>query len=205
MDTRTIAIVAAMMTVAGAGQAQERHPVPADTVIVCMGIPVAGAGRAQSVASELFARIGVRIDWRNMNHCPDEAIRISLQTMTEPGQLPGALAYALPYEKVHIRVFYDRVRTLSGATGETNLLGHVLAHEIAHILQGVVRHSETGLMKAQWNQDDRFRMCNRQMSFTRLDAELIYKGLERRAGGRGPAPQTAESNRIVGAVSASGL
>ena len=31
------------------------------------------------------------------------------------------------------------------------LLGHVLAHEIGHVLQGVARHSATGVMKGRWS------------------------------------------------------
>jgi hypothetical protein len=29
-----------------------------------------------------------------------------------------------------------------------------LVHEISHVLQGTNRHSETGVMKARWNQED---------------------------------------------------
>jgi hypothetical protein len=205
MDTRTIAVVAAMMAVAGAAQAREKNPVPTEAVTVCMGTPVAGTGPAQLVASEIFARIGVRIDWRGMNHCPAEAIQISFQTMTDPHQPPGALAYALPYERVHIRVFYDRVRALGG-DGETSLLGHVLAHEIGHILQGSARHSESGVMKPQFTPDDRFRMYhNRPLDFTSLDADLIHSGIEGRVRQIGRVSQTSESGKIVRRLPASGL
>jgi hypothetical protein len=179
MDTRTMALVAAMMA-AGVAQARDRNPVPAEAVTVCMGIPVPGAGSAQLLTSEIFARIGVRIDWRSTSHCPAEAVQISFQNETDPNQLPGALAYVLPYEGVHVHVFYDRVRTLGGV-GETSLLGHVLAHEIGHILQGVARHSTSGIMKAEWDQNDRLSMYhNRPLSFTSLDADLIHRGLDER-------------------------
>jgi hypothetical protein len=34
------------------------------------------------------------------------------------------------------------------------LLGYVLAHEIGHVLEGLVRHSGAGVMKASWNRAD---------------------------------------------------
>lgn len=36
--------------------------------------------------------------------------------------------------------------------------GHVMAHEIAHILKGVSRHSADGVMKAQWDDHNRREM-----------------------------------------------
>jgi len=180
MNTRTITVAAVMMAVAGLAQAREKNQIPAEAVTVCLGTPVAGTELAQMVTSEIFDRIGVRIDWRSMNHCPAEAIQISFQTGTDTNQSPGALAYALPYERIHIRVFYDRVRSFGNDAGGS-LLGHVLAHEIGHILQGVARHSETGLMKTEFTEADRFRMChNRPLNFTGLDADLIHSGLEER-------------------------
>jgi hypothetical protein len=204
MDTRTIVVAAAMMTVAGAAEARERAPLPTQTVTVCMGTPVAEAGPAQMVTSEIFARIGVWIDWRSGIHCPAGAIQISFQDRTERSELPGALAYALPYERVHIRVFYDRVRSF-GSNGETSLLGYVLAHELGHILQGVARHSKTGVMKAAWDDEDRFNMYNQRLGFSSLDADLIHEGIEGRASGIVHMPQTLNSGKIVRGVSGSGL
>ena len=34
------------------------------------------------------------------------------------------------------------------------LLAYIFAHEIAHALQGVGRHSKSGIMKAEWTIDD---------------------------------------------------
>lgn len=50
--------------------------------------------------------------------------------------------------------FYDRVLANSRPTGLPFLLGHVLAHEIGHILQGVERHSSAGVMKEKWDYRD---------------------------------------------------
>jgi hypothetical protein len=53
-----------------------------------------------------------------------------------------ALGVALPLEGSHARVFYDRVlRASPDDAYQDALLAHVMAHEIAHVLQGLIRHS----------------------------------------------------------------
>jgi hypothetical protein len=92
---------------------------------------------AKALASEMFAGIGVRIDWRSGQPAASSAtagaIAIELVTETPGTFLPGALAYAQPYEGVHIQVFYDRIKY---KPAPAELLAHVLVHEITHILQG---------------------------------------------------------------------
>jgi hypothetical protein len=76
-------------------------------------------------------------------------------------------------------IFYDRVRPLlflQHAPPPT-LLGYVPAHEIAHVLQGVARHSETGVMRAQWRHSDFEQMRIRLPPFTDEDVQLIRQRL----------------------------
>ena len=70
-------------------------------------------------------------------------------------------------------------------------MGHVLAHEITHVLQGTNFHALSGVMKAVWD----FRECHRMtvlpLRFTATDILLIRQGNEDRAGfrpGRQHAP-----------------
>jgi hypothetical protein len=98
------------------------------------------------IASGVFASIGVQLQWHDVLKCPPEAIYISFSRDTPANAHPGALAYATPYEGNHIVVFLDRVQDITGRAGG-RLLGYTLAHEIAHVLEGVARHSRNGLMK----------------------------------------------------------
>ena len=154
---------------------------------VCMSVDSAAqisATRAELIAGRMFARIGVALDWRGAGHnCPAEAIIVRLTTKT-PGDLhPHALAYALPYECTHIRVFFDRIHELSRNSTdlERHLLAHVLVHEITHILQGTNVHSDRGLMKARWDQKDFDRMRSDGLAFTPQDIGLIRSGMAARA------------------------
>jgi hypothetical protein len=52
------------------------------------------------------------------------------------------------------------------------------------MLEGITRHSKTGIMKAQWDGDDRFQIALGHLEFATEDIDLIYRGLDARA----PAP-----------------
>ena len=85
-----------------------------------------------------------------------------------------------PYEGTHITIFYDRVRVAEPRVTQV-VLAHVLVHEITHILQGIFRHSESGVMKARWTAKDYSDMTWQPLSFTDGDIELMKNGLATRA------------------------
>jgi hypothetical protein len=185
--TATMAMAAVMGAAAGTtAWAGERDLPNEQKAIVCMepGTDIFTALRAQTVASKIFAEISVKIEWRRQNSCPAEALLISISNSTPADLLPGALAYALPYEGTHIVVFYDRVQKTVEPGAAPYLLGHVLAHEITHILQGVNRHSVSGVMKAHWESDDFLQMKWRPLGFTEEDVTLIHLSLDTRASRR---------------------
>ena len=106
---------------------------------------------AEAKASSLFLSAGVKLEWHGeVSFCqgnPD-AMVVSLMTSTPKTFHPGALAYALPYEGVHIEVFYDRIAQADPDL-QPSLMANVIVHEISHILQGIDRHSTGGIMKAR--------------------------------------------------------
>jgi hypothetical protein len=149
-------------------------------------VPATTLWRAQSLANEIFGAVGVKIDWRrgepsSSQSRRDRAIVVEMTTETPRLRLPGALAFALPYEGVHINVFYDRVQALTGPELTPNVLAHVLVHEITHILQGTCRHSDTGIMNARWTRTDYMEMGQKPLSFAEEDVRLIKTGLAERA------------------------
>ncbi len=56
------------------------------------------------------------------------------------------------------QVFYHQVEELARSadvsTDLDQILGHVIAHEIGHLLFGADSHSRTGIMKASWADGD---------------------------------------------------
>jgi hypothetical protein len=139
---------------------------------------------ARMTATRLFEPAGVNLEWHTDHRfCEaqrDQVIKISLSLNTPKDLAPGALAYALPYEGVHIEVFYDRMAN-AGNDLRPKLLAYVIVHEITHVLQAVDRHSESGIMMAHWGAPEYGRMRIGQLKFADGDIELIHKGLELRA------------------------
>lgn len=150
--------------------------------------------RAEAMATGMFAGIGVQVRWelgsprpargdKKAGIAPNPGLDIVLSLVSDEGgnTHQGALGYALPYAQSGVRVtlFYDRMLgpVVGNEGAATVLLAHVLAHEITHVLQGVVRHSEEGLMKAQWTPADRAQMKQRPLPFTAYDVELIQRAM----------------------------
>ena len=176
---KIIAIVA-MAAVAGIPARAERNV----TVYVNNDLYTGGVMHlAQEMAAKAFAEVGVRIEWRTGRPSATQperepAIVIRLAGNTPAGYRPGALAFAKVYEGVHITVFWDRIERQRRFAPPVVVLAHVLIHEITHMLQGVGRHSESGVMKSQWTAEDQRAMASKPLPFTPLDMELIQHGLD---------------------------
>ena len=141
--------------------------------------------QAQGRVAKAFAEVGVRIEWhsgRPPGTQPERepAIVVRLAEDTPADYRPGALAFAKVYEGVHITVFWDRIESQCRLVPPVVLLAHVLVHEITHILQGVDRHSESGVMKSRWTAQDQRAMASKPLPFTPLDVELIQRALDSR-------------------------
>ena len=156
------------------------------------------------VASHIFRGIGVRVKWHT-GDCtrpgvPDKVRPFSRPLESEPWNTPRILslralsrlqnASARPGGNHGLRgpgaeLLADHPR-LNGSGA-----GYVLAHELAHVMQGIVRHSESGILKANWSSGDFSEMMYFRLSFTRFDVELIHQGLALQLASRRsePAPR----------------
>jgi hypothetical protein len=155
----------------------------------------------QQAASNIFAGIHVQLTWVKLMwtdqmqqasnaaaDCVGEAATHNLAVEIVPHAPASfsddALAMALPYADsgVRIVVFYDRVEPLLRGhhAPQATVLGYVLAHEIAHVLQGIARHSETGIMRARWTDNDLKQMGIKVLTFAPEDVQLIRRRLAHR-------------------------
>ena len=85
----------------------------------------------------------------------------------------GSLAYA----------FYSRIEAFGLArwTDVPTLLGHVIAHELGHLLLPYASHTVIGLMRRDWDGNQLAAAGKHQLTFTREQARLIRARVE---GGR---------------------
>ena len=155
------------------------------TVYLMDGSAVPGpvSVQAKARAAKVFADAGVTLEWRRFDShssLSQDAIVIEMKAQTPASFYPGALAFAKPYEGVHITVFYDRIQQMVPAYQVSTLAANVLVHEITHILQAVSRHSDSGIMKAHWDSRDYDRMGHNSLAFEDIDVALIHRGLEAR-------------------------
>ena len=173
MNVTQILAIAAVF--AGSIQAEQSVTVYVQDAAIVPGQTLA---RAEGLAGKMFAKAGVRINWR-VGRPNGDAITVGMSDVPSADH-PGALAFARPFEGVHITVFYDRIHKEIAPDVAPALLAHVLVHEITHIIQGVDRHSETGVMKAHWDTADYNQMLARPLPFTDWDLVLIQNGLASR-------------------------
>lgn len=139
--------------------------------------------QAQTIAKSIYAGIGVDLEWRHGNqYCKASAkaiIHVEFTTGLRETKYPGALASTRLGDAPHrIDVYYDRVEQLTEPHLVPIVLGHVLAHEIAHVVEGVNRHSAEGVMKANWYSKDYSDMATQPLTFTPEDVALIRGKLE---------------------------
>lgn len=159
------------------------------TVFVRRGgeVPCAVDQGARNTVTWMYARIGVLLEWRDGEFDAGAipagciALRIRYSSAGSGKASPAALAYALPFRDgaAELTIFYTRVRTMAGeASRERALLSHVLAHEIGHILMVSDYHSQTGIMKASWDNRDLNDMQRKPLEFAAMEVNLIGDGLD---------------------------
>src|SRR5271168_2905269 len=141
-------IIAIVILLANGVEAAEQH------VTVCVKPPgatttAAAESQAMQMATKMFLTIGVDLEWRwgGQSTCGPDAILMSFSTSPSESRPRQVLATSRPFEGRHIEIFLDRVRTVVTPNRMPCLLAHVMVHEITHILQGIKRHSTSGLMK----------------------------------------------------------
>ncbi len=141
-------------------------------------------GQAEKIANEIFVGAGVQVVWRfQPSRCkPVDAGEMHIEvTADTPGtRYPKALGYTLLTGDPHTEIFYDRIVRAVDPIDVPKLLGHVLAHEITHVLEGVARHSSTGLMKESWNERDFRDLKWKPLPLAPEDLELLARGLQMR-------------------------
>ena len=164
------------------------EPTAPNGLTICMGLgfDVQPLFKAQKLASTMFTGIGIRTDWRTRGDACSQRgpIIVNLLYDSAPSDHPDAWGYAMPYEGAHVVIFWDRIQRKMPPTKAPILLAHVLVHEITHILEGVGRHSKSGIMKAKWDENDLFQMFKKPLGFDTRDLELIRRGVAARSSSR---------------------
>jgi hypothetical protein len=141
-------------------------------------VPFTVRAQAQATAARIYAGIGVEVKWCSYRKAE---FWVRLDTGLEVVGQPGAMGYAMPYGKAGtpIHVLFERLIEAFSQRTAGVVLGHVMAHELGHVLEGLSRHSDSGVMKARWDDHDFEQMVFRPLSFSAEDMEWIQAGVAR--------------------------
>ena len=154
--------------------------------------------------SRLFGAAGIQAAWTNCHHwqppvlipgdpCNESkdplAFTLVISKASSGPLGTSSMGFAMPFvgNANHAAVLYPSVeeqayRWWPVSTGM--VLGHVMAHEIAHLILGSLTHGR-GIMKSNWTRNDARLMVRRKLLFTAGQASALRAALVKRLGGHG--------------------
>jgi hypothetical protein len=158
--------------------------------------------RAEKVTNEIFKESGVEISWMDCTPLRGESLpyptcpsgmgasdlvlrflsrRMAMKLATVKEPLGFAQQCPETEPACELTIFYFRVDEMAGEGCRAEfILGHVIAHEVAHVLIGP-GHSEDGIMRREWSREELRRMSlGLQMGFTRSQSKRLQDAVLRR-------------------------
>jgi hypothetical protein len=148
-------------------------------------LPLQIKARARFVAAQILRPAGIHLRWSasefppDLRRCASLVVVVDLGERVPSGRQVDVWGFASPYASSGstIHVFWDRIERQCPKELWGHALGHVIAHEITHVLQGLARHSDEGVMKPHWDRSDLYGMTRRPLALTADDIDLIHYGL----------------------------
>lgn len=173
--------------------------------------------KAQQEASRILRRSGVETRWiecaapspgaKSDPRCTsktkptDLVIRILAKEMTDfkhHGEFGVALLPAHGGFGQRASVFYNRARDYANRWqgSEGSLLGHLIAHEIGHLLLGANSHSGSGVMSLRWTRNTIARASLGVLLFTEREAREMRAQVAQRVRLAAGPTDSAETIRL---------
>jgi len=152
--------------------------------------------RAELEARRIFESAHIEIQWRDcsaaQNGPPEDPgchalrtpnhlnLRIVPGTQRQNQDVFGVAFLAADGTGGYSDVFYGAVSKLhkEGHGNQGRVLGHVMAHEIGHLLIGSHAHSPWGIMSAKWHTQELQRLEMGNLLFTTEQVNSIHGKLE---------------------------
>lgn len=152
-------------------------------------------GPALGIAEKVLKQADVQLRWARlskveptepMNDCRERDLRvIDLRFVRKApvSERRGTIAVSSPFTSrgLRITIYWDRLLEQYPTRDEGALrpvLGHVLAHEIGHILLGTMHHTTSGLMKASFTGEERSLLQVKPLKMEQVDIDTIQRNLD---------------------------
>jgi hypothetical protein len=173
------------------------------------GAPVRLLAEAENIATRVFEQAGVNVKWINCSAVARELRDTAVcrkavfptyfqQRIVPPHHGLSESSFGVSYLSsegigCYSYVFYQRVAEQSGNEQNASvLLGHIMAHEIAHLLLGTNSHSASGIMRAHWYLQELASANKGELLFTPDQARAMTERLHE-------SSQTVENISRLGA------
>jgi hypothetical protein len=167
-------------------------------------VPVYVLVKAEQEATNIFRKIGVGVLWVDCSPTsgdvstnpacgkPADATTLTLNFHLRFKRSGGMIladhdiGYALPGGN-RAGVAYSCVEHLADSSADRpQILGHVMAHEIGHLLLESAEHSDSGIMRAVWRANDLEAAGHGDLLFTppeseHIGANAVTRGMQHKA------------------------
>jgi hypothetical protein len=157
------------------------------TVVVhnIAGVPDRTLARARTEIAQIFGSGCIKIAWADVG---ESGFRVQVKVRRRPGDGPGAktpsalgTTIARDTHGGTAFVFYERVLNFAHdhRWPVETILALAIAHELGHVLLPAPAHTASGLMKAEWDDDDIRRLATGARAFTAEQATLMNAAIDR--------------------------
>jgi len=156
------------------------------------GVPTRVLSQAEQNATRIFRASGIRTTWvecstaevaaTDCNGLPqpgDVVLQIMHEARKLKGDVFGAAFLGQDGSGQYTNVFYDRVNQLNRdwKVSLVDVLGHVMAHEVGHLLLGLNSHSVSGIMRGFWDSGELKAIDRGRLLFSSGQSKLMRERL----------------------------
>ena len=171
------------------------------------GVSPKTLARAEREAARIYSRTGIETEWLDCPLTPAEAAQFpACQLLPSPARLALRLLSRPMAERIGLSqaTFGSALLPEDGGFGMTAqvcahcceelakgnealhaaVLGHVMAHELGHLLLGIGSHGATGLMHVPWHHKELESVAQGSLLFTSSEGEKMRRQVSARLNGQ---------------------
>jgi hypothetical protein len=186
----------ALANVLFGGLARAENPVDSRMTVLVYdyaGVQANTLVKAEQVTGRIFGHSGIEVTWRPCRiegssiplDCPDPSPMTPVLRLVSRFQLIGdrVHAEAMGYSTgdfATVSVEFAQRLEESGVAQLPEILGHIMAHEIGHLLLPGGRHSVSGIMRAHWGANEWRLVREGELNFVPEQSRFLRAELLRR-------------------------
>jgi len=193
-----LVVVAELFGVSAAATAHSGEPLTIGvTVLDRAEVPERILSRAKAECGQIYRALGVTLIWSDTidgSVRPQMSVTIVSRPLGAGLTMPDSVAIKAAASRVlgvapghkerrdlAVWAFYERIEDTATLLGldPALLLGHVIAHEMGHVLLPYDSHSQTGLMRAGWDKSQAGNAVMGNLTFNPGEAGLIRRSVAR--------------------------